>query len=117
MASAAPPQQLDLLRCLDVAKHAAAAAGAIIQAAFHQEKRIQEKSTHVDLVTETDKKCEQVIHDLLAQHFPAHKFIGEEAASASGGQPPLTDEPTWMVRVCGVVASDGWLVVEGCRSG
>lgn len=90
--------QLDLQQCLEVAKQAALAAGKIIQESFSSDnKRIQQKSTHVDLVTETDKKCEQVIHSMLLQQFPSHKFIGEEQASAEGGQPPLTDDPTWMV--------------------
>lgn len=102
-AAAATLQQIDLQACLAVAKQAALAAGAIIKDSFSADnKGIQQKSTHVDLVTETDKKCEQVIHQLLHQHFPAHRFIGEEEASANGGQPDLTDEPTWMVgvRVC-----------------
>lgn len=90
--------QVDLQQCLEVAKQAALAAGKIIQESFSSDnKRIQQKSTHVDLVTETDKKCEQVIHSMLLEQFPSHKFIGEEQASAEGGQPPLTDEPTWMV--------------------
>lgn len=90
--------QVDLQQCLAVAKQAALAAGKIIQDSFDSaNKRIQQKSTHVDLVTETDKKCEQLIHQMLVQHFPTHQFIGEEQASANGGQPELTDEPTWMV--------------------
>lgn len=89
---------VDLQQCLAVAKQAALAAGQIIKDSFDSDnKRIQQKSTHVDLVTETDKKCEQVIHQMLQQHFPTHAFIGEEQASANGGQPDLTDEPTWMV--------------------
>lgn len=89
---------IDLQQCLAIAKQAALAAGQIIKDSFDQDnKRIQQKSTHVDLVTETDKKCEQVIHQMLQQHFPGHQFIGEEQASDNGGQPDLTDEPTWMV--------------------
>lgn len=95
----ATPPQVDLQQCLQVAKQAALAAGRIIQESFCSDnKRIQQKSTHVDLVTETDKKCEQLIYDMLLQQFPQHKFIGEEQASAEGGQPDLTDAPTWMVR-------------------
>lgn len=97
--------QADLQQCLQVAKQAALAAGKIIRDSFDSDnKRIQQKSTHVDLVTETDKKCEQVIHQMLVQHFPSHQFIGEEQASANGGQPDLTDEPTWMVRRFSIIA-------------
>jgi inositol-phosphate phosphatase/L-galactose 1-phosphate phosphatase len=89
-----------------VAKQAALAAGQIIKDSFDSDnKRIQQKSTHVDLVTETDKKCEQVIYQMLQQHFPTHAFIGEEQASANGGQPDLTDEPTWMVSLLRSYAS------------
>lgn len=98
---------IDLQQCLAVAKQAALAAGKVIRDSFdHDNKGIEQKSTHVDLVTETDKKCEEVIHQMLVQHFPAHQFIGEEQASANGGQPALTDAPTWMV-------SQSWW--EWCR--
>ncbi|KAI7729910.1 hypothetical protein M8C21_010855 [Ambrosia artemisiifolia] len=50
----------------------------------------------VDLVTETDKACEDLIFDHLKQHFPGHKFIGEETTAAHGVS-QLTDEPTWIV--------------------
>lgn len=51
----------------------------------------------VDLVTETDKACEQLIYTALHRAYPAHKFIGEEGSSAQGFTDVLTDEPTWMV--------------------
>lgn len=50
----------------------------------------------VDLVTETDKACEDLIFNHLKQHFPSHKFIGEETTAACGNF-ELTDEPTWIV--------------------
>ncbi|KAL2253334.1 UNVERIFIED_CONTAM: Inositol monophosphatase 3 [Sesamum indicum] len=50
----------------------------------------------VDLVTETDKKCEEVIFDFLKLQYPDHKLIGEETAAACGTI-ELTDEPTWIV--------------------
>jgi inositol-phosphate phosphatase/L-galactose 1-phosphate phosphatase len=89
---------IDIQQCLAVAKQAALAAGQIIKDSFDVDnKGIEQKSTHVDLVTETDKNCEDVIYQMLQQHFPTHQFIGEEQASANGGQPDLTNEPTWMV--------------------
>lgn len=91
-------EELDLQRCLAVAKEAALAAGSIIKQAFHSTKQIEQKSSHVDLVTATDKQCESVICSILKQHFPQHQFIGEETAAEIGGQGELTDEPTWMVR-------------------
>ena len=42
----------------------------------------------VDLVTETDKKCEELVLGTIHRSFPDHKFIGEEgsAAQASSDQ-------------------------------
>ncbi|XP_071920481.1 inositol monophosphatase 3-like isoform X4 [Coffea arabica] len=54
------------------------------------------KAGEVDLVTETDKACEDLIFNHLKQHFPSHKFIGEETTAACGVT-ELTDEPTWIV--------------------
>ncbi len=47
----------------------------------------------VDLVTETDKKCEDIIKSYLMDAFPDHCFIGEETAAGA----ELTDAPTWIV--------------------
>ena len=51
----------------------------------------------MDLVTETDKECEQIIFGALKETFPHHAYIGEEDTAASGQAPELTDEPTWMI--------------------
>lgn len=48
------------------------------------------------MVTETDKACEELIFNHLKQHFPEHKFIGEET-DAANGTTELTDEPTWII--------------------
>ncbi|KAJ1427139.1 Inositol monophosphatase-like [Sesbania bispinosa] len=54
------------------------------------------KAGEVDLVTETDKACEDLIFNHLKQLYPTHKFIGEETTAAFGAT-ELTDEPTWIV--------------------
>ncbi|KAF8414209.1 hypothetical protein HHK36_002209 [Tetracentron sinense] len=84
-----------LAEFLDVAVVAAKRAGEIIRSGFHQKKHIEHKG-QVDLVTETDKACEDLIFNHLKQHFPEHKFIGEETTAACGTT-ELTDEPTWIV--------------------
>ena len=38
----------------------------------------------IDLVTDTDKKCEALIFSKLRAHFPTFTFIGEETASDEG---------------------------------
>jgi inositol-phosphate phosphatase / L-galactose 1-phosphate phosphatase len=82
---------------LQVAVAAAKSAGQIILDAFKQPKQVQHKGA-VDLVTETDKKCESVIFSQIrAVYGDSHCFIGEEASSEQGTVASLTDAPTWMV--------------------
>ncbi|CAN6479112.1 unnamed protein product [Victoria cruziana] len=82
-------------RYLTEAIEAAKGAGDVIRKGFYQSKHVEHKG-QVDLVTETDKACEELIFNHLKKHFPDHKFIGEET-SASLGTADLTDDPTWMV--------------------
>eukprot|EP00002_Diphylleia_rotans_P005312 TRINITY_DN14434_c0_g1_i1.p1 TRINITY_DN14434_c0_g1~~TRINITY_DN14434_c0_g1_i1.p1 ORF type:complete len:272 (-),score=73.53 TRINITY_DN14434_c0_g1_i1:97-912(-) len=89
-------QELDAY--LELAVRAAKVAGGFIREAFsNSEKKIEFKG-EVDLVTETDKKCEDAIHEIIFGQYPTHSFIGEETT------PPekhvsglLTDAPTWIV--------------------
>ncbi|KAG8365352.1 hypothetical protein BUALT_Bualt18G0095800 [Buddleja alternifolia] len=80
---------------LATAVEAAKRAGEIIHSGFYKTKQVEHKGL-VDLVTETDKKCEELIFDFLKLHYPEHKFIGEES-SAACAPVELTDEPTWIV--------------------
>ncbi|XWS19305.1 hypothetical protein CRYUN_Cryun31cG0004100 [Craigia yunnanensis] len=66
---------------LATAVDAAKKAGEIIREGFYQTKHVEHKG-QVDLVTETDKTCEDLVFNHLKQHYPSHK---------------LTDEPTWIV--------------------
>lgn len=74
-------------KALEVAKDAASKAGAEIRTA-HQERNgagmtVIVKSG-IDLVTETDRKCEDIILGLLRAAFPEHCFVGEESTFATG---------------------------------
>ncbi|KAK2652807.1 hypothetical protein Ddye_012663 [Dipteronia dyeriana] len=80
---------------LAAAVDAAKRAGEIIRNGFYKTKHVEHKG-QVDLVTETDKACENLIFNHLKQRFPTHKFIGEETTAANGAT-ELTDEPTWIV--------------------
>ncbi|EYU27687.1 hypothetical protein MIMGU_mgv1a013524mg [Erythranthe guttata] len=80
---------------LAMAVDAAKKAGEIIRSGFYEIKRVEHKG-QVDLVTETDKACEELIFNFLKLHYPDHKFIGEETTAAFGAT-ELTDEPTWIV--------------------
>ncbi|KAI9107522.1 hypothetical protein K1719_021559 [Acacia pycnantha] len=46
----------------------------------------------VDLVTHSDKACEDLIFNHLKKLYPTHKFIGEETTAALGAT-ELTDNP------------------------
>lgn len=80
---------------LAVAVEVAKAAGDVIRKGFYQKKNVEHKG-QVDLVTETDKACEELIFNHLKKHYPDHKFIGEETSSVYGTD-ELTDHPTWIV--------------------
>ncbi|OIV91846.1 hypothetical protein TanjilG_17838 [Lupinus angustifolius] len=80
---------------LESAIDAARKAGEIIRKGFYEFKNVEHKG-QVDLVTETDKACEELIFNLLKQRHPTHKFIGEETTAAYGTT-ELTNEPTWIV--------------------
>lgn len=58
--------------------------------------RYELKSCDIDMVTEIDKKVEEMLVGGLTEQFPSHRFIGEEAVSA-GTKCELTDEPTWII--------------------
>lgn len=90
MATDVPLQDL-LATAVDAAKKA----GQVIRKGFYQTKNVEHKG-QVDLVTETDKACEELVFNHLKQHYPSHKFIGEETTAAYGAT-ELTDEPTWIV--------------------
>uniref|UniRef100_A0A2P2INQ4 Inositol-phosphate phosphatase n=1 Tax=Rhizophora mucronata TaxID=61149 RepID=A0A2P2INQ4_RHIMU len=84
-----------LSQFLETAIDAAMKAGEIIRKGFYQTKHVEHKG-QVDLVTETDKACEELVFSLLKQHYPTHEFIGEETTAAYGAS-ELTDKPTWIV--------------------
>ena len=57
----------------------------------------------VDLVTATDKACEDYIMSTIRASYPSHAFIGEESSftgpdgEAPSGPLELTDTPTWII--------------------
>ncbi|KAK7245956.1 hypothetical protein RIF29_40810 [Crotalaria pallida] len=95
MADTGRSSRTSLFGYLASAVDAARKAGEIIRNGFHQNKHVEHKGA-VDLVTETDKACEELIFNHLKQLYPTHKFIGEETTAAFGTT-ELTDEPTWIV--------------------
>lgn len=41
---------------------------------YHRVKQVKEKASSADLVTETDKKVEELIKNYIAKKFPSHKL-------------------------------------------
>lgn len=70
-------------------------AAQILKDSISGRKNVNEKSGDWDLVTEHDKKIEDVIIGKLKRTFPDHRFIAEESTGTQ--LPELTDDPTWII--------------------
>ncbi|CAG8542569.1 2083_t:CDS:2 [Ambispora gerdemannii] len=74
------------------------------KARYHKSEEVKGNNNDVfekygnptDLVTETDRKVEEIVRDRISKEFPSHKFIGEETVAA-GIKCEFTDDPTWIV--------------------
>ncbi|XP_029978919.1 inositol monophosphatase 1 [Sphaeramia orbicularis] len=86
------PWQECMDHCVQVTKQA----GKMIHEALQKDIAIMQKSSPVDLVTETDQKVEQLIISSIKEKYPTHSFIGEESVAA-GAPSVLTDNPTWII--------------------
>ncbi len=65
----------------NAARLAAWAAGPIMTAGLGNidpSEEVESKIGSRDIVTEVDKKCQEVIRDTLHSMYPSHKFLGEE---------------------------------------
>ena len=68
---------------LSVAKAAARDASELILHANEIDRETSHKSTMTDLVTQTDKKAEQVIKDDILAKFPDHNILAEESGETT----------------------------------
>lgn len=68
---------------VSAALEAGRAAVAVIRDHAERVVRVEHKGA-VDLVTEVDLRCEQVIRDVLARHTPDVPVLGEEGGGAAG---------------------------------
>uniref|UniRef100_A0A1A8L9N7 Inositol-1-monophosphatase n=1 Tax=Nothobranchius pienaari TaxID=704102 RepID=A0A1A8L9N7_9TELE len=82
--------------CMEFCKELTKQAGKMICEALQKDIAVMQKSSPVDLVTETDQKVEQLIISSIKEKYPAHSFIGEESVAA-GAPSVLTDNPTWII--------------------
>jgi myo-inositol-1(or 4)-monophosphatase len=70
-------------------------AAQILRGSINGLKQVDEKLGDWDLVTEYDRKIEDVIIGKLKRVFPDHRFIAEESTGKE--LPELTDVPTWII--------------------
>ncbi|XP_041817145.1 inositol monophosphatase 1-like [Chelmon rostratus] len=82
--------------CMDHCVEVTKTAGKMIREALQKDIAVMQKSSPVDLVTETDQKVEQLIISSIKEKYPTHSFIGEESVAA-GAPSVLTDNPTWII--------------------
>ncbi|XP_043475395.1 inositol-phosphate phosphatase-like [Leptopilina heterotoma] len=84
----------DIEEYFEIAKELTLKAGEVIKTAFNTEKSFQLKTRINDLITEYDKRVEDILIGELSKKFPNHKFIGEESVDEI---PELTNDPTWII--------------------
>lgn len=70
-------------------------AAQILRGSINNLKQVDQKLGDWDLVTEYDRKIEDIIIGKLKRAFPDHKFIAEESTGKE--LPELTDVPTWII--------------------
>ncbi len=77
----------------------AAEAGAQIQKEYLGKKIDIKLKGDIDLVTEVDIRCEEVIKNILMNRYPDHLFVAEEAAEKNGVDNPKSDthQFAWVV--------------------
>ncbi len=90
------PESLEVYRI--AAEAAAYTAGKILLGML--KTAIAKEKSRKDLVTDADVAAQQVIHQLLIDQFPSHRFVGEEGIPGSDGQVSdriPDDEWCWVV--------------------
>ncbi|XP_029043684.1 inositol monophosphatase 2-like [Osmia bicornis bicornis] len=87
----------DIRSYFETAKELTLKAGVLFKSGFEGQKTVQTKDNEWDLVTEYDKKIEELLTSGLKEKFPDHEFIGEESAAETKEPPVLTDKPTWII--------------------
>lgn len=72
--------------------------GSIMNEGFSSKQtKFKTKSAFYDIVSEYDKKIEDIIINGISEEYPTHKFIGEEEQAESNIEALLTNEPTWII--------------------
>ncbi|MBA7471484.1 Inositol-1-monophosphatase [subsurface metagenome] len=86
----------DLSRMLEAAIVAGRLAGQRAMEEINYTKSTVKNDT--ELVTQTDKRCQELIIERIKENYPDHGFIAEEGPSGQiFKQPPRSTEPFWWV--------------------
>ena len=75
---------MNLSNILKTAESIALEAGVLAKKGFESEKSLSLKSSTIDLVTEYDQACENLIRQRLNAAFPDHRIVGEEQGADEG---------------------------------
>lgn len=84
MKKTTPALAKELKRILPVAKKAALEAGLFIDSKFGKFKNLKLKAD-ASLVTEVDRKSEDMVKKILLSKFPSHEVLGEETGLRTDG--------------------------------
>ncbi|HTE54488.1 MAG TPA: inositol monophosphatase family protein [Kofleriaceae bacterium] len=90
------PGRGELAEMLAVARSIAAEAGALIRAGWRTAGTVHQKGP-VDLVTEYDLRCEELVRGRLGREFPDHEIVGEEGGRSGAAAPAEAAELVWYV--------------------
>jgi len=83
-------------QCLDVARGAAADAGALLLEGQRQGIHVENKGA-IDLVTEWDRRAEELVVGRLNGAFPEHLVVAEEGTGQEAGGATPPDAVRWFV--------------------
>ncbi|CAL7949373.1 unnamed protein product [Xylocopa violacea] len=89
--------ELNIKNYFECAKELTLKAGEIFICGFEGPKNVETKDHEWDLVTDYDRKIENLLIKGLKEKFPDHEFIGEETVASYKETPVLTDKPTWII--------------------
>lgn len=89
--------ELNYTNYFECAKELTLKAGEIFKCGFDGDKKVESKDHEWDLVTDYDRKIENVLINGLKEKFPDHEYLGEETMASSKETPVLTDKPTWII--------------------
>jgi myo-inositol-1(or 4)-monophosphatase len=73
-------------RAIEIAREA----GAFLRQGFREAKKIEAKSSAIDLVTQYDRESEALITTRIQEQFPGHHLFAEEGDYVNGSPSPFT---------------------------